>query len=92
MNIKVKDTTTHNGKVYVNTIPRLDDLFNENNTEWDEGELVYQGSLEDLADETGYTLDEIYEAFGEYQDASREAVEEARQLRDDYYSGIRELY
>lgn len=68
----------------------LEFAFNENNTHWenetdDEGNerqsLVYDGSLEDLAEEHDIDVDDVYEAFAEYEDESREAVETEREYQ-----------
>ena len=68
------------------------DIFTPDNThwEWDAGEanLVYDGSMAELAKETHKTEDELYALLGEYEDESRnlqadiEEIEMAR--RGDY--------
>lgn len=68
------------------------DIFTPDNThwEWDAGEanLVYDGSIAELAKETHKTEDELYALLGEYEDESRnlqadiEEIEMAR--RGDY--------
>ncbi len=87
MNIQVSDQS-ENGTVDVRVIPPLDELFNDYNTHWEtdcgEQNLVYEGDFEELAEETGYTEEQIYDAFREYEDESRDAIDLVEQIESDY--------
>lgn len=89
MNIKINDTSD-NGTVEVQVIPPLDEIFHENNTHWEwDGDgrrhcLVYEGYIEELADETHYTEDELIQALGEYEAESLDALETEQQIARDY--------
>lgn len=70
----------------------MKDIFTPENTKWeiDEDEnghisqhLVYDGSMEELAKETGKTENELYELLGEYEDDSRDLIEYQRQVEYD---------
>lgn len=87
MNIQIKDKSD-NGTVEVQVIPPLDEVFDENNTHWewdgDDYRIIYEGDIEELADETHYTEDELYEALGNYEDECRDTLETEEQIASDY--------
>lgn len=67
----------------------MEDIFTPNNTEWQtetneygiqESHLVYTGDMEELAEETGKTEDELYELLGEYEDESLDLIETQREI------------
>lgn len=62
------------------------DIFTPNNTHWEyeDGEpyLVYEGSLEELAEETKIPEDELYELLGEYEDLSRDLIDTERAISE----------
>lgn len=66
--------------------PKLNEIFTPDNTEWEddcgEQHLVYKGCLDDLADETGYTEDQLYQALGDYEDDSRDLIEHQREIEE----------
>lgn len=64
---------------------KQEEIFTEDNTRWEVGidengnrdsYLVYTGDMEELAEETGKTEDELYELLGEYEDISRRELED----------------
>lgn len=63
------------------------DAFNENNTHWETADgvshLIYDGSLEYLADEYGISYDDIYSAFARYEDESRDLIDTMRDIELD---------
>lgn len=74
-----------------------EELFNKDNTVWetdvdDEGNtsknLVYVGSLEELAKENNISVDKAYELLGEYEDMSLDLIEYEEEIRQDYKSLI----
>ena len=69
-------------------IAESDEIFTPDNTEWQtetneygitESHLVYVGSMEELAEETGKTEDELYELLGKYEDESLDLMESQRE-------------
>lgn len=60
------------------------DIFNDKNTTWeydnDERHLVYVGSMEELAEETGLSEDKLYEMLGEYEDESLDLIETQKEI------------
>lgn len=58
------------------------DIFNEHNTRWENDNLVYVGSMEDLSNETGIDEDDLYEMLGEYEDESRDLIETIREIEE----------
>ena len=71
--------------------------FNKDNTVWEtdidsEGNvsknLVYVGSLEELAKENNISVDKAYELLGEYEDMSLDLIEYEEEIRQDYKSLI----
>lgn len=69
----------------------MEDIFTPNNTEWQtetneygitEKHLVYTGDMEELAEETGKSEDELYELLGEYEDASLDLIETQREIEE----------
>lgn len=69
----------------------MEDIFTPDNTRWEIDEddyghiskhLVYVGSMEELAEETGKTEDELYESLGEYEDASLDLIETQQEINE----------
>lgn len=65
----------------------MKDIFTPDNTRWETEEdgsqhLVYAGDLEELAEETGKTEDELYELLGEYEDESRDLIETESEIEE----------
>ena len=67
------------------------DIFTPDNTEWEtdiddyghvEKHLVYVGDMEELAEETGKSEEELYELLGEYEQESRDLIEYQREVRE----------
>lgn len=63
----------------------MEDIFTPDNTEWQtetdgSSYLIYTGDMEELAEETGKTEDELYELLGEYEDESRDLIEVQRDI------------
>ena len=63
----------------------MENIFTSDNTRWeveDNGEkyLVYTGDMEELAEETGKSEDELYELLGEYEDESLDLIETQREI------------
>lgn len=70
-------------------ITEPDEIFTPDNTEWQtetneygvtESHLVYTGDMEELAEETGMSEDELYELLGEYEDSSLDLIESQREI------------
>lgn len=64
----------------------MEDIFTPDNTRWETEEdgskyLVYTGNIEDLAEETGKTEDELYELLSEYEEKSLELIESQHELK-----------
>lgn len=87
----VCDIARENTDIFI----KAEDVFTPQNTEWetdedDEGHrsqhLVYCGSMEELAEEYNLTEDRLYEMLGEYEDMSRELIEEEEERRREYQS------
>ena len=62
-----------------------EDIFTSDNTEWvteEHGDqhLVYTGDIEELAEETGKSEDELYDLLADYEDASRDLIETQREI------------
>lgn len=87
MNIKINDKS-ENGAVEVQVIPPLDEVFHEDNTHWewdgDDYHIIYEGDMEELADETRYSEDALYEALGDYEDECRDTMKLEEQIAEDY--------
>ena len=63
----------------------MEDIFTPNNTEWVTEEygrrhLVYTGDMEELSEETGKSVDELYDLLEEYEDASLDLIEYQREI------------
>lgn len=67
----------------------MKDIFTPDNTMWvvseDENgnrseDLVYVGAMEELAEETGKTEDELYELLSEYEKESRDLIDTQREI------------
>ena len=70
----------------------MEDIFTPDNTRWEVDEdgyghtsrhLVYVGSMEELAEETSKSEDELYELLGKYEDESLDLVDYQRQVDHD---------
>lgn len=68
------------------TINDKDEIFTSDNTRWEyedgKSYLVYDGSLEELSEETGKSMDELYDLLGEFEDASRDLVDTIAEIRE----------
>lgn len=64
----------------------MEDIFTPDNTRWETEDgrkyLVYDGDMEELAEETGKTEDELYELLGEYEDESNNLIEYQRETNE----------
>lgn len=70
----------------IETPPVESEIFTSDNTRWEyengESYLVYDGSLEELSEETGKSMDELYDLLGEFEDASRDLVDTIAEIRE----------
>lgn len=68
------------------TINDKDEIFTSDNTRWEyengEPYLVYDGSLEELSEETGKSMDELYDLLGEFEDASKDLIDTINEIRE----------
>ena len=69
----------------------IEDIFTPDNTKWElshdeyghiERNLVYTGDMEELAEETGKSEDELYELLGRYEDESLELFESQYEIEN----------
>lgn len=65
----------------------MEDIFTPDNTRWETEEdgsryLVYIGDMEELAEETGKSEDELYELLGEYEDESKDLIETQLEIEE----------
>lgn len=64
--------------------PECNEIFTPDNTHWEyedgEANLVYEGSMAELAEETNLDEDTLYQLLGEYEDASRDLIETEREI------------
>lgn len=59
-----------------------EETFNDRNCHYEDDHLVYDGSLEELADELGVDYDELYDKFSEYEDDLKEQSDYIQEINE----------
>lgn len=65
----------------------MEDIFTPYNTEWVAEEygdkhLSYTGDIDELSEETGKSVDELYELLSDYEDESKDLIETQREIEE----------
>ena len=65
----------------------MEDIFTQHNTEWvteEHGDkhLSYTGDIDELSEETGKSVDDLYELLSDYEDESKDLIETQREIEE----------